>query len=164
MLNQVTMKIMGLVCLPCSDAFLSAESLWQKLLKFVNRFELPWNIICGSTCYFPKYNLMIMIRVIITAVIVQVTMSILLFLLLHFFYCFLFLCLPAAYYFIYIFLFILFPPLHWNFWWCPYGLIYPQVHSHTTHDFFLYCLGQIYSSFPQVQRQWNQVKSTDLCN
>lgn len=80
------------------------------------------------------------------------------------FYCILFLCLPAAYYFTYIFLFILRPPLHWNSWWCPRGLIYPQVHSHTTHDFFLYCLGQIYSSFPQVQCQWNQVTSTDLCN
>lgn len=80
------------------------------------------------------------------------------------FYCILFLCLPAAYYFTYIFLFILRPPLHWNSWWCPHGLIYPQVHSHTTHDFFLYCLGQIDSSFPQVQCQWNKVTSTDLCN
>lgn len=62
-----------------------------------------------------------------------------------FFYCFLFLCLPAAYYFTYIFLFILLLSLHWNFWWCLRELIYPQVHSHTTHDFFLYCLG-----FPPV--------------
>lgn len=137
---------MGLVCLPCSDAFLSAGSLWQKWLEFVNMFELPWNIICGSTCYFLKYDLMMMIRVMVTAVIVQVTTSILLFLLLHhFFYCFLFLCLPAAYYFTYIFLFILLLSLHWNFWRCLHGLISPQVHSHTTHDFFLYCLG-----FPPV--------------
>lgn len=137
------MKIMGLVCLTCSDAFLSAESLWQKWLEFLNMFEMPWNIICGSTCYFPKYDLMMMLRVMITAVIVQVTMSILLFLLLHHFCTasYFFACLQHN--FLHIFSYILFPPLHWNFWWCPHGLIYPQVHSH----FFLYCLGQISSSF-----------------
>lgn len=95
MLHQLTMKMIGVVCLPCSDAFLSAESLWQKWLEFVNMFELPWNIICGSTCYFPKYDLMMMIRVMITAVIVQVTTSILLFLLLHPFF-------TASYFFAYL--------------------------------------------------------------
>lgn len=95
MLNQLTVKIMGLVCLPCSDTFLSAESLWQKWLEFVNTFELPWNIICGGTCYFPKYDLMMMIRVMITAVIVQVTMSFLLFLPLHHFF-------TASYFFAYL--------------------------------------------------------------
>lgn len=90
------MKMMGLVCLPCSEVFLSAGSLWQKWLEFVNMFELAWNIICGSTCYFPKYDLMMMmIRVMITAVIVQVTMSILLFLLLHHFF-------TASYFFVYL--------------------------------------------------------------
>lgn len=54
MLKQLAMEIMGLVCLPCSDVFLSAESLWQNWLEFANMFELPWNIIYGSTWYFPK--------------------------------------------------------------------------------------------------------------
>lgn len=81
MLNQLTMKIMGLVCLPYSDAFLPAESLWEKWLEFVSMFELSWNIICRSICYFPEYDLMMMIKAMITAVIVQVTASILLFLL-----------------------------------------------------------------------------------
>lgn len=69
--------------------------VWQKWLEFENMFELPWNIICGSTCYFPKYDLMMMIRVMITAVMVQVTMSILLFLLLHHFF-------TSFYFFVYL--------------------------------------------------------------
>lgn len=109
MLKQLAMEITALVCLPCSDVFLSAESLWQNWLEFANMFELPWNIIYGSTWHFPKYDMM-MIRVIITAVIAQVTLPVFS----YFFFCITFLCLPFTcwlhiilYTFFYLFCFVL---------------------------------------------------------
>lgn len=126
MLKQLAMEITALVCLPCSDVFLSAESLWQNWLEFANMFELPWNIIYGSTWHFLKYDMM-MIRVIITAVIAQVTLPVFS----YFFFCITFLHLPFTYLlhiilytFFYLFCFVLSTAKVM----VPSWFIYPQVH------------------------------------
>jgi len=166
MLKQLAMEITGLGCLPCSDVFLSAESLWQNWLEFANMFELPWNIIYGSTWYFPKYDKMMTTRVMITAVIVQVT-------LLAFSYSFLFitfLLLSISLSTCSILYYVYFPVYFASSFSLPYVTVPSWLYtsSGAQPQWLLLTLSgpnpsQRYSGFPQVWRQSSYI-NTELCN
>lgn len=149
MLKQLAMEIMGLVCLPCSDVFLSAESLWQNWLEFANMFELPWNIIYGSTWYFPKYD-DDDDKIMITAVIVQVTLP----LFSYFFFYMTFLLLPISLPTCSILFYVYFPIYFASSFPLPYMMVPSWLlyisSGAQSHDFFLYCLGQILHSVTPV--------------
>lgn len=124
-------------------------------------FELPRNIIYGSTWYFPKYDMM-MIRVMITAVTVQ---HFLIFSSASLFSCFLFLYLPAAHYFTNIFLFILLHLFHCHTWQCPHGFIYTQVHSPVISFYIAWVISfTVLLQFPSGETPMKPNYNTELCN